>query len=53
MKYLFAMMDNDTRFWIAQQVADNKGTSDIRPLLHESQEVAGKKPATFISDGAH
>ena len=27
MKYLFAMMDNDTRFWIAQQVADKKGTS--------------------------
>jgi transposase-like protein len=22
MKYLYAMMDNDTRFWIAQQVAD-------------------------------
>jgi hypothetical protein len=28
------------------------GTSDVRPLLHEAQEVAGKKPATFISDGA-
>ena len=52
MKYLFAMMDNDTRYWIAQQVADHKGTSDVRPLLHEAQEVAGKKPATFISDGA-
>ena len=52
MKYLFATLDNDTRFWIAQQVAEHKGTSDIRPLLHESQEVAGKKPATFITDGA-
>jgi len=52
MKYLFAMMDNDTRFWIAQQVADHKGTSDVRPLLHDAQETAGKKPATFISDGA-
>jgi transposase-like protein len=52
MKYLFAMMDNDTRYWIAQQVADHKGTSDIRPLLHQSQEVAGKKPSTFITDGA-
>jgi len=52
MKYLFAMMDNDTRFWIAQQIAEKKGSSDIRPLLHQSQEVAGKKPATFITDGA-
>ncbi len=51
--YLFAMMDNDTRYWIAQQVSDTKGTSDVRPLLHESQEVAGKKPQTFITDGAH
>lgn len=50
--YLFAMLDNDTRFWIAQQVSDTKGTSDVRPLLHESQEVADKKPATFITDGA-
>jgi putative transposase len=53
MKYLFAMMDNDTRFWLAQQVSDKKGVSDVRPLLHKSQEVAGKKPATFITDGAH
>lgn len=53
MKYLFAVMDNETRFWIAQQVADHKGTSDVRPLLHESQEVAGKRPVTFITDGAN
>jgi transposase-like protein len=53
MNYLFAMMDNETRYWIAQQVAENKGTSDVRPLLHKSQEVAGKKPKTFITDGAH
>ena len=26
MKYLFAMMDDETRFWIAIQVADKKGT---------------------------
>jgi transposase-like protein len=28
MKYLYAMMDNDTRFWIAQQVAETKYTAD-------------------------
>ncbi len=32
-KYLFALMDDQTRFWIAQQVADTKYTSDIRTLL--------------------
>ena len=51
-KYLFAMMDDDTRFWIAQQVADNKGTSDVRPMFREAQERAGKKPKVLISDGA-
>ena len=32
-KYLFALMDDQTRFWIAQQVADTKYTSNIRPLF--------------------
>jgi putative transposase len=34
-KYLFALMDDQTRFWIAQQVADTKYTSSITPLLHD------------------
>jgi transposase-like protein len=52
MKYLFAMMDNDTRFWIAQQVATNKGTDDVKPMFRESMERAGKSPRVLISDGA-
>jgi putative transposase len=52
MKYLFAMLDSETRFWIAQQVAQHKGTSDVRPIFKESKEVAQKLPKTFISDGA-
>ncbi len=51
MKYLFAMMDDETRFWIAQQVADGKFTADVRPLFAESKRVAGKKPMTLITDG--
>jgi len=52
-KYLFAMMDDETRFWIAQQVADNKGISDVRPLFRQAAEIAGKKPKVLISDGAY
>ncbi len=52
MKYLFAMMDDESRFWIAQQVADNKGTSDVRPMFKAAKELTGKVPKTFISDGA-
>jgi len=53
MKYLFAMMDDETRFRISQMVADHKGTSDVRPMFRESKEVAEKMPKTFISDGAN
>lgn len=52
LKYLFAIMDDETRFWIAQQVADNKGTSDVKPMFREAQQIAGKNPTSIISDGA-
>jgi len=52
MKYLFAMMDDETRFWIAQQITDKKGTSDVRPLFKGARQVAGKKPKVLITDGA-
>jgi transposase-like protein len=51
-KYLFALMDDETRFWIAQQISDKKHTSDINPLFRKGKEVAGKRPMTLISDGA-
>jgi putative transposase len=51
MKYLFAMMDDDTRFWIAQQVADTKYTADVRPLFAQSKVATGKAPLTLITDG--
>ena len=50
--YLFSMMDDETRFWISQMVADNKGTSDVRPMYQEAKQITGKRPAVFISDGA-
>jgi putative transposase len=32
-KYLFVLMDDQTRFWIVQQVADTKYTANIQPLF--------------------
>jgi transposase-like protein len=52
MKHLYAMMDNDTRFWLAQEVADTNGSADIRPLFKQAKELAQKKPTTLITDGA-
>ena len=53
MKYLFGMMDDETRFRIAQQVSAHKGTSNVRPMFRKSIRRAGKKPSTLISDGAN
>ncbi len=52
MKYLYALMDDETRFWIAQQVADTKFTADIKPLFRKAKEITGKRPNALISDGA-
>lgn len=52
MKYLYALMDEDSRFWIAKQVSDTKYTEDVRPLLVKGKQFAGKKPKVFVTDGA-
>lgn len=51
LKYLFALMDDETRFWIAQEVAESKDRHDARKLLQMAKQVTGKKPMTFITDG--
>ncbi|MGA2785279.1 MAG: DDE-type integrase/transposase/recombinase, partial [Candidatus Bathyarchaeia archaeon] len=33
MKYLYALMDDETRFWIAKEVANTKFTADVQPLF--------------------
>jgi putative transposase len=52
MKYLYAIMDDQTRFWIAQQVSGTKYIADVRPLFKKAKEVTGKRPNVLISDGA-
>ena len=51
MKYLFALMDDETRFWIAQEVANSKDRHDARNLFKMGKEATGKKPQTLITDG--
>jgi transposase-like protein len=52
MKYLYALMDDQTRFWIAQEVADTKNTADVRPLFKQGKQITGRSPVTLITDGA-
>jgi len=51
MKYLFALMDDETRFWIAQEVAESKYKHDARSLFQLGKKLMGKKPMKIITDG--
>jgi transposase-like protein len=51
MKYVFAIMDDETRFWIAQEVAETKYKHDARKLFQLAKKATGKKPMTMITDG--
>jgi len=50
-KYLFALMDDETRYIIAQEVAETKDRHDAGALFHKGSIVAGKKPQLIITDG--
>ena len=51
MKYLYAMMDDETRFWIAQEVAESKFKHDSREIFYKARWLMQKQPKTFITDG--
>ncbi len=51
MKYVFAIMDDETRFWIAQEVAESKYKHDARKLFQMAKKVTGTKPMTLVTDG--
>jgi transposase-like protein len=54
-KYLYALLDDETRYWIAKEVAGDKmsreATNYASDLFREGKEVTGKKPLTLITDG--
>ena len=49
--YLFASMDDDTRYWLASDLADNKFQHNADSLLDMTKKQAGKVPRNFITDG--
>ena len=52
MRYLFSLMDDETRFWIAQEVADSKERHNPRGLFHRGIDITnGRAPKTLITDG--
>ena len=51
MKYLFALMDDETRFWIAKEDGLLYDLHDASGLFRQSKEVAQTKPKVIITDG--
>jgi transposase-like protein len=56
-KYLYALLDDQTRFWIAKEVAGDKmsreATEYASNLFRQGKEITGKKPLTLITDQLH
>jgi transposase-like protein len=56
-RYLYALLDDETRFWIAQEVAGDKFSREApeyaSELFRRGKEAIGKKPLTLITDGLH
>jgi len=51
LKYVFALMDDETRYLIAHEVADRKEGHDASSLFAKGKEVTGIKPKVLITDG--
>lgn len=45
-------MDDETRYWIAKEVADSKFKHDARKVFNEAKTIADKRPETLITDGS-
>jgi hypothetical protein len=46
------LLDDQTHFWIAQQVVDSKFMANITPLFREGRKIACETPTVVITDGA-
>lgn len=53
LKYVFSLMDDETRFWIAQEVANRKEGHDASSLFRAGKDVTKTKPKVIITDGLH
>ena len=50
-KYLFASMDDDTRYWLASEMTHSKFQHEADGLVQMTKERIGKSPAHFVTDG--
>ena len=49
-KYLFASMDDDTRFWLAAEMAHSKFKHDTDNIFQSTKKQLGRNPEVLITD---
>ena len=50
-RWLFAMLDSETRFRIVRMVAEHKGADDVAPMFKEAKKMAGKWAGKLAAPG--
>jgi transposase-like protein len=51
LRYVWNVMDHDTRYWLASTLSVEKRVSDARKPLRHAKTVAGGRPQSLVTDG--
>lgn len=51
LKWLWNVMDNQSRFWLASQITEKRKTVDARNVLAEASNLAKIRPLAVVTDG--
>lgn len=51
LKWLWNLMDNDTRFLLASQIHKQRGVKDVREIFAEAKEKTKSMPIAVVHDG--
>jgi putative transposase len=51
LKWLWKLMCNETRFWLASQITEKRETKDARMVLAGPRNIAKVRPLAAVTDG--
>jgi len=50
-RWIWSVLDKETRFWLASHVSTERAVSDARHPFRKAKETAGKRSKTVVTDG--
>ena len=51
LRWMWNVMDNESRFWLASQISEKRETVDARNVLAEARNTAKIRPMAIVTDG--